>query len=107
MSNLTKLLIISMVASSPILAQNPDKGKQVFQESSCSACHHTEDYEKVKGEFPSLKGLYKRKALFNGKPTTDSNVLEIINNGARGMPAYKDMIEDVQKADLITYLKTL
>jgi mono/diheme cytochrome c family protein len=34
-------------------------------------------------------------------------VLGKINEGGNGMPAYKDMLSDEEKANLIAYLKTL
>ena len=43
----------------------------------------------------------------NGKKPTDANVLEKINEGGNGMPAYKEMLSDDEKDDLMAYLKTL
>jgi mono/diheme cytochrome c family protein len=56
---------------------------------------------------PSLKGLFKRKTLQNGKPVSDANVLAQINNGGNGMPAYGDMLSAEDKANLLAYLHTL
>ncbi len=56
---------------------------------------------------PGLKGLFKHDKLVNGKKLTDANVAAKINEGGNGMPAYKDMLSDQEKADLIAYLKTL
>jgi len=80
------------------------KGKEVFDQ--CSVCHNADSAEKKMG--PGLKGLFKKAKLdSNGKPVNDANVLEKINEGGNGMPAYKDMLTDVEKANLIAYLKTL
>ena len=38
---------------------------------------------------------------------TDANVRARIDEGGNGMPAYKDMLADTEKDDLIAYLKTL
>ncbi len=74
----------------------------------CGVCHSTKTYEaKHNGAFPSLKGLYRKKRLLNGKPVTDANVLGIINNGGRGMPAYKDMIEETDERNILAFLKTI
>jgi cytochrome c2 len=77
------------------------KGKEVFEQ--CSVCHEVATDEKKMG--PSLKGLYKKGKLKNGKAVTDANVLAVVNAGGNGMPAYQDMLTDAEKADLIAYLK--
>jgi cytochrome c2 len=79
------------------------KGKEVFEQ--CAVCHNVDTDEKKIG--PSLKGLFKRDKLKNGKKVTDANVLAVINAGGNGMPAYSDMLSDEEKADVIAYLHTL
>ena len=79
------------------------KGKEVFEQ--CSVCHNVDTDEKKMG--PSLKGLFKRSKLPNGKPVNDANVLEQINNGGNGMPAYADILSADDKANVLAYLKTL
>ncbi len=80
------------------------KGKSTF-EDNCAVCHNVANDEKKMG--PSLKGLFKRPTLKNGKKVTDANVLAVINAGGNGMPAYADMLNDEEKADVVAYLKTL
>ncbi len=79
------------------------KGKEVFEQ--CSVCHNVDSDEKKMG--PSLKGLFKRAKLKNGKPVNDDNVRALINSGGNGMPSYQDMLSDPEKADVIAYLKTV
>src|SRR5258708_39328949 len=79
------------------------KGKVVFEQ--CAVCHNADSDEKKMG--PGLKGLYKKDKLVNGKKPSDATVLAKINEGGNGMPAYKDMLSDQEKADLVEYLKTL
>jgi cytochrome c len=80
------------------------KGKDVFEQ--CSVCHNSDSTEKKMG--PGLKGLYKKAKLDStGKPVTDASVLGKVNEGGNGMPAYKDMLTDDEKANLLAYLKTL
>jgi mono/diheme cytochrome c family protein len=79
------------------------KGKEVFEQ--CQVCHNVDTDERKMG--PSLKGLFKKKQLTNGKPANDANVLNQINNGGNGMPAYGDMLTAQQKADLLAYLHTV
>lgn len=79
------------------------KGKEVFEQ--CSVCHNADTDEKKIG--PSLKGLFKRDKLVNGKKVTEDNVREFINNGGNGMPSYADMLSKEDKDNVIAYLKTL
>jgi cytochrome c len=80
-----------------------EKGKEVFQQ--CAVCHNADSTDKKMG--PGLKGLFSREKMNNGKKPTDENVLEKINEGGNGMPAYKEMLSDDEKDDLMAYLKTL
>ena len=79
------------------------KGQEVFQQ--CGVCHNADSNEKKMG--PGLKGLFQMEKMTNGKKPTEANVLAKINEGGNGMPAYKDMLSDTEKNDLIAYLKTL
>ena len=82
---------------------DPEKGKEVFQQ--CGVCHNADSTEKKMG--PGLKGLFSRDKLNNGKKPNEENVRSQIDEGGKGMPAYKDMLSDEEKDDLIAYLKTL
>ena len=91
-------------ASSPAFAAgDAAKGKDVFDQ--CSVCHNADSAETKIG--PGLKGLFKRDKLVNGKTPTEANVRAKIDEGGNGMPAYKDILSDQEKSDLIAYLKTL
>ncbi len=79
------------------------KGKAVFEQ--CGVCHNPDSDEKKMG--PGLKGLFKKDKMSNGKKPTDANVRARVDEGGSGMPAYKDMLSDSEKDDLIAYLKTL
>jgi cytochrome c2 len=80
-----------------------EKGKAVFQQ--CAVCHYADSDEKKIG--PGLKGLFTKAKLTDGKKLTEANVRSRVEEGGNGMPAYKDMLTDVEKNDLIAYLKTL
>ena len=105
---LTRLSILCAFAAVLVAAQiKPDasKGNETFDEQ-CSSCHYTDSFERKVG--PGLKWFYSQKALqSSGKPLTDANVVEKINSGGKGMPAFKDSLTDSDRANLIAYLKTL
>src|SRR5438477_9926577 len=79
------------------------KGKEVFEQ--CGVCHNADSDEKKMG--PGLKGLFKKDKLNNGKKISEATIRTQIDEGGKGMPAYKDMLSDQEKDDLIAYLKTL
>lgn len=95
-----------VLAGSNLYAQKGDaaKGKEVFDQ--CSVCHNADSTEAKIG--PGLKGLFKKPKLSTtGKAVNDANVKEKIEEGGNGMPAYKDILSDEEKANVIAYLKTL
>ena len=75
----------------------------MFQQ--CGVCHNADSDQKKMG--PGLKGLFRKDKLANGKKLTDANIRAKIEEGGNGMPAYKDMLTDAEKNNLIAYLKTL
>ena len=97
------LALAAMVAKAADKKGDSEKGKEVFQQ--CGVCHNADSDEKKMG--PGLKGLFKKEKLGNGKKPTEANVQEKIDEGGNGMPAYKEMLSDEEKADLMAYLKTL
>jgi hypothetical protein len=54
---------------------------------------------------PSLKGLFQRSELRNGKAVTEKNIRSRIEQGGDGMPAFSELLSDKEKIDLISYLK--
>lgn len=84
---------------------DPDQGNEVFDEQ-CAQCHTASGDEHKAG--PSLQFLFaKPKLESNGKAVTDANVLEKIDKGGKGMPAFKDTLAADDKTNLLAYLKTL
>jgi len=79
------------------------KGKEIFEQ--CGVCHNADSDEKKMG--PGLKGLFKKDKMANGKKPTEANIRSRVDEGGQGMPAYKDMLSDQEKDDLMAYLKTL
>lgn len=94
-----------LFAGSNLYAQKGDaaKGKEVFDQ--CGVCHNADSADAKIG--PGLKGLFKKGKLSSGKPVNDANVMQQVNDGGNGMPAYKDILSDADKTNLLAYLKTL
>jgi len=100
------LAICAVMTAIPRLlpaAGDAAKGKAIFEQ--CGVCHNADSEEKKMG--PGLKGLFKRDKMTNGKKPTEATVRAKIDEGGNGMPAYKDMLSDQEKDDVIAYLKTL
>jgi cytochrome c2 len=98
--------ILGLLAGGWVLAQkkpDPAKGKQAFEQ--CAVCHASTTDEKKMG--PSLKGLFKRAKLHNGKPVNDQTVLDVIKKGGNGMPAFDELLSAQEKANVLAFLKTL
>ena len=105
------LTVIGLLAGAAgLYGQTPAKGDakkgQAIFEQQCGLCHDATTTETKMG--PGLKGLFKRPKLSTtGKPISDANVMQKINEGGNGMPPFKDMISDAERTDLLAYLKTI
>jgi len=75
--------------------------KDVLQQ--CSGCHSIATDEKKVG--PSLRGLFKRKKLLNGKPASESNIRLVIRQGGDGMPAFDRVLSSDEMERLVAFLK--
>ncbi len=71
------------------------KGKEVFDNNAASATTRTATEAKMG---PGLKGSSRRpRCRLRTSQPTDANVLEKINEGGNGMPAYKDILSDTKR----------
>jgi cytochrome c len=77
------------------------KAEDVFQQ--CSGCHSLETGEKKVG--PSLKGLFKKEKLRNGRTATESNIRLVIRRGGDGMPAFDGVLSTAELDRLMAFLK--
>src|SRR5471030_619425 len=91
-----------LLAGSSLFAQgkggDAKKGKDVFDQN-CAVCHNSDSAEVKMG--PGLKGVSKKPKM------NDAALKARIEAGGNGMPSYKDILSDAEKADVIGYLKTL
>jgi cytochrome c2 len=79
------------------------KGKDVFK--SCLGCHNVDTDQRKMG--PSLRTLYGKVLLINGKRTNEENVRSLVLDGYNGMPAFRSFLTEEQVNDLMAYLVTL
>src|SRR5580704_15734814 len=68
------------------------KGEEVV--AQCAGCHSIDTDEKKVG--PSLKGLFKKRQLLNGRPATETNIRLVIKGGVGGMPAFETILSAEQ-----------
>lgn len=85
------------------------RGKAAFQQ--CQLCHDPDAWRTggllARKGGPPLRKLYSKSHLATtGKPVNDDTVLEVINNGGKGMVPFRDTLNAQQKADLIAYIKS-
>lgn len=95
---------------------DPARGKQIF-ETICAHCHYTTSERSPVGA-PGLKGVTKRRSLAwinqwlqgpEAFAATDETAKKVIAANPTGliMPAYPEMKNAQNRADIIAYLKTL
>ena len=81
---LLQLTLICLLASSATAESGDhEKGKIVFQ--TCRHCHNVLTDARKAG--PSLRTLFGKVRLVNGKRATEQNVLQLITEGFNGMPS--------------------
>jgi len=96
--------VLTSLLATPLFASgDAKKGEEIFEQ--CSVCHYAHKVEKKMG--PGLKGVTKKEKLHNGEKATEANILKVVNTGGNGMPAYKDLLTDQERENVMAYLKTL
>jgi cytochrome c len=98
------LLVIALVVSGSLWAQgDAARGKELFQ--TCAGCHNvTSDVRKMG---PSLRSLFGRVTLRNGRHADDESVRAIVLDGYNGMPPFRYSFRPAEIDDLMAYLHTL
>ena len=79
------------------------KGKEAF-EQRCMVCHVADSADKKIG--PGLAGI-KEGTLPSGKEASLENVLENLNKGGNGMPAFEKMLDEEEKINIAAYVLSL
>lgn len=96
-------LCVLLTASAHAQLTPEQKGREVFR--ACHGCHNTQTDARKAG--PSLRILFGKVRLINGKRTTDENVLALIREGYNRMPSYQYLLRPQDWQELLAYLKTL
>ena len=97
------VLSLADAASAEECKGKVDEGKTLF-ETKCVLCHNADNKDKKIG--PGLQGIKDGK-LPSGKDATYANLLDNLNKGGGGMPAFEKLITDEEKCNVITYAMTL
>ena len=101
---LLQLTLMCVLASSATAESGDhEKGKAVFQ--ACRHCHNVLTDARKAG--PSLRTLFGKVRLVNGKRATEQNVIQLITDGFNGMPSYRYILRPEDWTDLMPYLKSL
>ena len=79
------------------------KGKEAFQ-VRCLMCHFEDKADKKIG--PGLAGIKDGK-LPSGKEATRGAILENMNKGGNGMPAFEQMLSEEEKVNIAAYVLSL
>ena len=99
-------LALAWMAASAVAAEGDGDvatGKEL-SETKCAVCHNFDSTEKKIG--PGLKGIKDGK-LPSGKETTYKNIMDNLNQGGGGMPAFENLLTAEEKDHITAYMLTL
>ena len=97
------LFLTSMWSATPARASHEETPAWRLVKERCTLCHYLDRQE---AKFaPSLKDLFKRQTLMNGKPVNDQTVSEWIAEGSANMPSFKHTLTPEQIQVIVNYLK--
>ena len=94
---------VAILVSAPQNKINPEVGKAIFKEK-CAECHNADNRESKDG--PGLEGV-KNGKLPSGRPATHDVILDLVNKGQESMPAFKEVLTEQQREDVVAYVLTL
>jgi cytochrome c len=96
-------VVISILLAARLAAADAARGRELFQ--TCAGCHNVDDDSRKMG--PSLRSLFGKVTLRNGKHADDENVRAIVLDGYNGMPPFRYSFRPAEIDDLMAYLHTL
>ena len=97
------VLLIAFAGPTAFAAGDPEKGQELFK--TCLGCHRIDNDQRKMG--PSLRSLFGKVTLRNGKRVSEENVREIVLDGYNQMPPFRYNLTSAQADDLMAFLKTL
>ena len=85
----------------------PEREAWYLVKQRCYLCHFIDNQDVRWGAKwgPSLKDLFQRATLTNGKPVNEQAVSDWIAEGSPNMPAFKHTLNPQQIQLIVTYLK--
>jgi cytochrome c2 len=98
-----RFLVFTFSVAVAFGAGDAEKGRELFR--SCQGCHNTSTDERKMG--PSLRSLFGKVTLRNGRHADDENVRAIVLDGFNGMPSFRYSFRPAEIDDLMAYLHTL
>ena len=98
-----RLALVLLLCSRAWAAGDPAKGKELFR--PCLSCHNVDSDRRKMG--PSLRSLFGRVVLGNGKRANEDNVRALVLDGYNEMPPFRNSFTESQVNDLLAYLVTL
>jgi len=99
----TLAITFILILSASLGTGDAVRGKALFR--TCASCHNVMNDERRMG--PSLRTLFGRVTLHNGRRADDENVRAIVLDGYNGMPPFRYSFRPSEIDDLMAYLHTL
>ena len=119
MGNRAMVLAVSLLLPLPLAAQeaigDDTPGKEVY-DRWCAGCHGTDGRGEGPGALTMLprprdftRALYQVRTTGSGELPTDADILHVIDVGMPGtaMPGWEDLLSSQERANLVTYLKSM
>jgi cytochrome c2 len=97
------ILALTLLPSAAFAAGDAAKGKELFV--TCAGCHNIDSDRRKMA--PSLRSLFGKVTLRNGKRATEENVRAIVLDGYNSMPPFRYNFTAEQADDLMAFLLTL
>src|ERR1700754_4351039 len=97
------IFAIVFLVPTAFAAGDAAKGKELFV--TCAGCHNIDSDRRKMA--PSLRSLFGKVTLRNGKRATEENVRAIVLDGYNSMPPFRNNLTAEQADDLMAFLLTL
>lgn len=95
--------VCAVWSAAPARASHEETPAWRLVKERCTLCHYL---DRAEAKFaPTLKGLFQRQTLTNGKPVNDQTVSEWISEGSANMPSFKNTLTPQQIQMIVNYLK--